>query len=151
MVARNLWFWTIGWDGGQVTQGHQLVPFLCYWCHPWLFLSRLSYLISRRWSAVENALPPVMDPISLLLARRELKYLLLAHITVSYRHSPYFLAGIILKIPTMGERYFNFPRKIWCKQFSQRISSTLQNAYSVSFVTRLKNIHSDGIAKTAAA
>ena len=45
------------------------------------FLSRLSYLISRRWSDLDNAPLPVMDRIRSALDPRELRYLFFADAT----------------------------------------------------------------------
>ena len=125
---------------------------LASWASSWICcLSRLSSLCVIMWTEVENNLSPVTASISLLLAHRKLRYLLLADVTGSCRPRPYFLNGIVLKVPTMGGRDFDFPKKIQGKKVSKRIFSTPANDYPVFFVTHCRNIHSDWIARTTAA
>ena len=58
---------------------------------------------------------------------------------------PYFLTGIILRVPTRDVCDFDFPKKRRSKKVSQRSFSMPVNAYHVSLVTRCKNIHYDWI------
>ena len=54
---------------------------------------------------------------------------------------PGFLAGIVIRAPTIGERCFFFPRKIRGKNVSWTIFSTPENLSPVLQVTRCINIH----------
>ena len=75
-------------------------------------------------------------------------YFSFADVTRSRRPIPVTLIGIALRVPTMGERVFVFPKKIRGKKVSRIIFSIPANAYPVSQVTRCINNHSGLIART---
>ena len=57
---------------------------------------------------VENDLSPIKNPTSLLVSGIKLRYLSFDDITGSFRPRLDFLTGIVLKVPTMDGRYFDF-------------------------------------------
>ena len=81
----------------------------------------------------------------------ELKYFSFVDITGFRSPSLYFLTGIILRAPTMGERVCVFMKKRLDKKVSRIIFSTTANEYPVIQVTRWRNIYSDWITRTTAA
>ena len=107
--------------------------------------SCISYLISRRWLALDNAPPPVTYQISSALDCWKLRYLSLADITGFRIPNPYLLTGIVLRTPTMGERDYAFTNKRRGKRVSWIILSTPANVSPISQVMRCRNIHSDWI------
>ena len=116
-----------------------------------LFTSRIYYPSIRRWSALENGPPPVTALISSALPRWDLSYFSFDGITGFMRPSLATLIGIVLRVPTMGERGFVFLKKRRGKKFSRIIFSTPANSSPVSHVTRCINIYSGWIARTNAA
>ena len=102
----------------------------------------------RMWSALENAPPPITALIGSALHHWKIRYLFFVYVTGFRRLSISTLIGIILRVPTMGERALVFPKKIGGKKVSQIIFPTPVNASPVSQVTRCRNIHPDCIART---
>ena len=123
---------------------------------------RLAPLISYRFSVHHAFLPRAQEddpcwkmhltlsqiklPLCLLVPR----YFLFADVTGFMRTNPDFLTAIVLRDPTMGERDFLFPIKLWGKNVSWIIFSTPSNAPLVFVVTRLRNIQTNFIARTTA-
>ena len=97
----------------------------------------------RMCSALENAPPPITALIGSALHHWKIRYLFFVDVTGFRRLSISTLIGIILRVPTMGERVLVFPKKIGGKKVSQIIFPTPANASPVSQVTRCRNIHSD--------
>ena len=58
-----------------------------------------------------NDHPPVMDRINSVIARFKLRYLSFTDVTGFRRPMPTFLIGTVLRVPTMGERFFEIPKK----------------------------------------
>ena len=67
----------------------------------------------------ENYLSPVTVPISSLLARIELRYLLLADVTGSCRPTLNLFTNILLNVHTIGGRDLYFPKKRRVKMFPE--------------------------------
>ena len=109
---------------------------------PHFCLSRLYSLINIRLLEAKNSLAPFTAPTRSMLACSKLRYLLLDDVTGSCSPIMALLTDVVLKVPTMGGRYFEFLKKIWGKKVSQRRFSPPANAYPVSFVMRCKNIRS---------
>ena len=82
------------------------------------YQSHIYSLSARRLSELEKDPTPNMCRISSTLARCKLRYFLFADITGFRRPNPDFLAGIILRDPSMGEMGFFFPDKIQGKKAS---------------------------------
>ena len=57
---------------------------------------------------VENDLSPIKNPTSLMVSGIKLWYLSLDDIIGSFRPRLDFLTSIVLQVPTMGGRYFDF-------------------------------------------
>ena len=94
----------------------------------WFFcLSCLSPPSARRWSALTNT-PPVTPWISSVLPRCELRYFYFSNVSRLRSLNPDILTSIILRGPTMGERAFEFPKKVLGKTFSRIIFSIPANA-----------------------
>ena len=113
-----------------------------------LFMSRLSSPNFHMWSWLDNSPPPAMSQTNSALLRWVISYFSCSEITGFRIPNPDFLTRIALRAPTMGERFFLFPRK--GKKFSRIILSTPANAYHVYQVKHCRNIHSDWIARTTA-
>ena len=92
---------------------------------------------------MENAPSPITDQINSVIARYKIRYFSFADVTVFRRPRPALLTGIVLRVPKMGERVFDFPNKRWGKNVFQSIFSTLANTSPVLFLMSCRNIHSD--------
>ena len=87
----------------------------------WSFLpSHLTPLTAWMWSAVENYYLPVTAPIILQIARSELLYFSFADVTGLCRTIPDFFTDNVLRVPTIGGRVFDFPKKRLGKKVSCR-------------------------------
>ena len=73
--------------------------------------SRLSYLSTRRRSELENTTSPAMARINSVLAHCEISSFLFAYVIGLRRPRPDFFTGIVLRVPTMGERISDFTKK----------------------------------------
>ena len=85
-----------------------LVSFASSW---FFYPSWISSLGTRRRSELENATYPVTAQISSVIACCKLRYLYFADVTGFRRPSPDLLNCIVLRVSTMGERDFDFPKK----------------------------------------
>ena len=120
-----------------------LLTLSCIFCP-----SRHSSLGARGRLALENTPFPIAAQIKYMLVHCELRYFFFADVTVFRMPRPDFLAAVVLRAPTMGERDFGFLRKSQGKNFSRSILSTPANMSPVLFLMRFRNIHSNCIART---
>ena len=101
------------------------LSFFSYAASRSFFPSRLSSSSVCRWSALENAPPPITARTSSALPLWDLNYFSCSDVTGFRSTSPDFLTSILLRDPTMGERVFVFLKKRQGKKVSQIIFSTL--------------------------
>ena len=113
--------------------------------------SRIYSLRARRWLALENAPSPITSWINYVIARCKLSYFLFGDVTGFRIPSPDFLTGILLRVPMLVERDFDFPKKRQGKKVSWIILSTPANASPVFILTCFINIHFSWTACTTAA
>ena len=76
-----------------------------------LFMSCISSLRVRMWSALDNATPPVTAQTSSALSHWNLKYLSCVDVNVFRSPRPHFLTSIVLRAPTRGRGFSCFRRK----------------------------------------
>ena len=77
-----------------------------FYCPPQLYS-----LNARRQTALENAPYPITAQINSVLALCELRYFSFADVTGFRMTRPDLLTGILFRVPTMGERVFEFLRE----------------------------------------
>ena len=114
----------------------------------YFYPSRLSSPSIHIWSELENTPPSVTALIISALPCWELSYLSFSDVARFRRTSLATLIGIVLRVPTMGERVFVFPKKRQGKKVSWIIFYTPTNVSPMSKVTCYRNIHSSWIACT---
>ena len=79
---------------------------------------------------VGNFASPVTARINYVLAYCKLRYFLFTDSTGLRRPRPDFLTGIVIRVPTMGERYFFFPKKRYGNFFPRSPSPFLKTLLS---------------------
>ena len=102
----------------------KLLSLVLYATSRYFFPLRIYSPRVRRWSALDNAPPPITARTSSALPHWELKYSFCADVTRFRSPITSFFTGIVLRDPMMWERFFVFPKKRQGKFFSRIIFST---------------------------
>ena len=128
-LSKNLCFFSVWWDSGQMFWGPQLVHWAwsCFH-HPKFLPSRISSLRSRRRSVVDNSPSPVTALIGYVCAHRKLRYFLPSEFTLFRRTRPDLLTGIVLRLPTGGVQDIDLTKKKRVKMFPKEASPHLQTS-----------------------
>ena len=113
-----------------VTVSLSLEPLVSY---QFFFLSILYSLSSRSWSPLENTPSLVTSWINYVIEHFKLLYFSFMDVTRFRSPTPAFLTSIVLRVPTIGERFFSFQIKGRSKGFPEASSPLLQTRLPYCF------------------